>query len=89
MRSLQNELKVLRATLAAKELELVKMKKQFDNEHDEKMSLVEEKDRELTEWEVQRMTWHKENEVLRQQVQEMIEMAKKEESGSYINYFVL
>lgn len=78
MKQLEIELKSCRAQLTHKENQIFDMSKQLELERDEKMSLLEERDREEKEWNKQKQLWRIENQELKTQVHEMIEMAKKE-----------
>lgn len=79
-KNIENELKSLKSVLLEKDASLMSVTKQLELERDEKMMLLEEKDREEQEWNTQRQTWRVENEELKRQFDEMIELAKKEES---------
>lgn len=79
-KNIENELKSLKSVLVEKDASLMSVTKQLELERDEKMMLLEEKDREEQEWNTQRQTWRVENEELKRQFDEMIELAKKEES---------
>ncbi|GAB0095574.1 unconventional myosin-Va [Sergentomyia squamirostris] len=79
-KSLENEIKALRAALVERENTLQQTKKQLDAERDEKMAIVEEKANEEAKWTEQRTAWRRENEELKSQVEEMVEMAKKEDT---------
>ncbi|XP_055916560.1 unconventional myosin-Va isoform X1 [Eupeodes corollae] len=81
-KNIENQLKQLKLLLEDKENALLAVDKQLEAERDEKMQLLEEKDHEREEWSKQKQTWRIENEELRKQVDEMIELAKKEEKGS-------
>uniref|UniRef100_A0A1B0DFZ0 Dilute domain-containing protein n=1 Tax=Phlebotomus papatasi TaxID=29031 RepID=A0A1B0DFZ0_PHLPP len=79
-KAMENEVKALRAALAERDGALEMMKKELDRERDEKMAIVEEKATDEAKWNEQRASWRRENEELKMQVEEMVEMAKKEDS---------
>ena len=75
-----HELKMLRQEVAKKDIIIADVTKQLDKERDEKMGIVEEKDTEEKAWEAQKLKWISENENLKTQVTQMIEMANKQVS---------
>lgn len=81
MRSMENELKTMRIESVKKDDVIVSIRQQLENERDEKMNILEDKAVAEQEWNDQKQTWRVENEELKKQVHEMIEMAKKEEKG--------
>lgn len=81
MRIMDNELKAVRAEVAKKDEIIVSMTNQLEIERDEKMNILEDKALAEQEWNGQKQVWRVENEELKKQVHEMIEMAKKEENG--------
>uniref|UniRef100_A0A1B0CB62 Myosin class i heavy chain n=2 Tax=Lutzomyia longipalpis TaxID=7200 RepID=A0A1B0CB62_LUTLO len=83
MRGMEGEIKALRAALVEKEAALEVAKKELDTERDEKMAIVEEKAAEEAKWNEQRASWRRENEELKQQVQEMVEIARREDSFTH------
>lgn len=72
-------MKQLKAQLLLKEQSLVDITNQLEKERDEKMLLLQEKEKEEKEKIEMRQIWQKENEELRQQISEMIELSKKED----------
>lgn len=85
-KNLENELKLLRIELNDKDQLLKKITKQLEVERDEKMVLLDEKIREETLWNEQKKQWRLENEELKRQVDEMIDMTKKEQSRKIFLY---
>lgn len=81
-KNIENQIKQLKLLIEDKDNSLLILNKQLETERDEKMQLLEEKDNEKGEWSKQKQTWRIENEELRKQVDEMIELAKKEEKDS-------
>lgn len=81
MRSMENELKAMRIEFVKKDDVIVSMRQQLENERDEKMNILEDKAVAEQEWNDQKQTWRVENDELKKQVHEMIEIAKKEEKG--------
>lgn len=80
MRNLENELKKLRLQLQEEKENVSNLARNLEIERDEKMTLLEDKDRLEQEWNNQKQTWRIENEELKKRVHEMIELAKKEDS---------
>ncbi|XP_059615279.1 unconventional myosin-Va isoform X2 [Phlebotomus argentipes] len=81
VKGMEGEIKALRAALAERESVLVETKRQLDQERDEKMAIVEEKAAEEAKWTEQKTAWRRENEELKQQVEEMVEMARRDDSS--------
>lgn len=81
MKTMENELKAVRLESAKKDEVIVSIRQELENERDEKMNVLDDKAVAEQEWNEQKQTWRVENEVLKKQVHEMIEMAKKEENG--------
>lgn len=81
MKNMENELKAIRIESGKKDEIIVSIRKELENEQDEKMNILEDKAVAEQEWNSQKQTWRVENEELKKQVHEMIEMAKKEENG--------
>ncbi len=81
MRTMENELKAVRIESLKKDEVIFSMQQQLENERDEKMNILEEKAVAEQEWNSQKQTWRVENDDLKKQVHEMIEIAKKEENG--------
>lgn len=81
-KTLENEIKNLKLVVLEKDNSLAGLTKQLETERDEKMILLEERDRVQEEWSNQKNTWRIENEDLRMQRDEMIEMAKKVETNN-------
>ncbi|XP_067632478.1 unconventional myosin-Va isoform X2 [Eurosta solidaginis] len=80
-KSLEIELRSLKAIVSEKDQTLAVLNKQLEAERDEKMQLLEEKDRTEEEWKRQKQIWHVENIELRKQIDQMIEMAKNAEAN--------
>lgn len=81
MRNMEMELKAMRNEALKKDEVIVSVTRQLENERDEKMNILEDKTVAEREWNKQKETWKVENEELKKQVNEMIEVAKKEENG--------
>lgn len=84
MKTMENDLKTIRIECVKKDDVIVSMRQQLENERDEKMNILEDKASAEQEWNQQKQTWRVENDELKKQVHEMIEMAKKEENGKKV-----
>lgn len=82
LKPLEKEVKQLRAILSDKEDSIISLNKQLDLERDEKMMLLQEKEKDEREKEELKKIWSKENEELRKKINEMIEISKKEDTAS-------
>lgn len=79
-KSLENELKTLKLASDDKDKLIHALNKQIELERDEKMLLLEERESTYQDFNEQKRKWAMENEELRQQVDQMIEMAKDSET---------
>lgn len=83
MKNMEHELKAVRVESMNKDEVIVSIRQQLENERDEKMNILEDKAVAEQEWNDQKQAWRVENEELKRQVHEMIELAKKEENGKW------
>uniref|UniRef100_A0A1A9X3S5 Myosin motor domain-containing protein n=1 Tax=Glossina brevipalpis TaxID=37001 RepID=A0A1A9X3S5_9MUSC len=77
---LEVELKKLKAAMAERDEKVLQMLKQLEIERDEKMAMLEETAQKQEEWENQKQLWSVENEDMRRQLEEMIEIANRNET---------
>lgn len=80
-RAVDAELKTHRIQLLEKDALLQQMALQLEQERDEKMALMVDRERDLELWEHSKQTWRIENDNLKEQVQEMIEKASNQANG--------
>lgn len=78
-KTLEGELKNLKAACQDKDRLIEALNKQLEAERDEKMQLLEENGHAQEDWISQKQSWRVENEELRRQIDEMIELAKNAE----------
>lgn len=83
MQNMENELKAMRNESVKKDEVIISIRQQLENEQDEKMNILEDKAVAEQEWHEQKQTWRVENEELKKQVSDMIEVAKKDENGKF------
>lgn len=76
LKGLENETKQLKSQLSEKDDRLINIQKQLDRERDEKMAVLEEKNKEEEEWTAEKQYMLVEKMELKQQLVEVI--AKKE-----------
>lgn len=81
MRLLESTLKSMRIELQNEKTTLSTLSRQLETERDEKMTLVEQKDKLERDWTEQRQSWRTENDELKERCHEMIELAKKEDTS--------
>lgn len=81
LRNVENELKSLKSTLSDKEDRLIFIQKSLDRERDEKMSVIEEKNKDDEEWLTEKHQWQLERQELKQKISEMIEATKNEKNS--------
>lgn len=75
LKSTENEFKMLKVSLSEKERLLISVQKSLDIERDEKMAIIEEKNRAEEEWLIERNLWAVEKQKLKQNLNEMNEEA--------------
>ncbi|XP_023037684.1 unconventional myosin-Va isoform X3 [Drosophila willistoni] len=80
-KNLEGELKNVKVACMDKDMLIGALNKQLESERDEKMQLLEENGHAQEEWLGQKQLWRLENEELRKQIDEMIEMAKNVEAS--------
>ncbi|XP_070140380.1 unconventional myosin-Va isoform X2 [Drosophila kikkawai] len=78
-KTLEGDLKNLKAACQDKDKLIEALNKQLEAERDEKMQLLEENGHAQEDWVNQKQSWCSENEDLRRQISEMIELAKNAE----------
>lgn len=78
MRSMELELKKLRLQITEKEESLKNLTAKFDEERDEKMMILVEKDKQEKLWKENKENWNSENSELKKQIDELNEIAKKD-----------
>lgn len=78
MRSMENELKKLRIQIIEKEESFRNLTAKFDEERDEKMMILVEKEKQEKLWKENKENWNSENAELKKQINEMVEIAKKD-----------
>ncbi|KMY92004.1 unconventional myosin-Va isoform X1 [Drosophila simulans] len=78
-KTLEAEFKNVKAACQDKDKLIEALNKQLEAERDEKMQLLEENGHAQEEWISQKQTWRLENEELRRQIDEIIDMAKNAE----------
>lgn len=74
-------MKLTRTNLSVKEDQLISVQKSLDLERDEKMAIIEEKNKDDEEWLIERHHWQLERQELKQQINEMIEMTKNDKNA--------
>lgn len=72
-KNLENELRTVKIQLTDKEDQLIAVQKSLDRERDEKMAMIEEKNRDDEELIVERKTWQIEKQELKKQIDKLIE----------------
>lgn len=80
-KNLENELKAVKINLSEKEDQLISITKALDKELDEKLSIIEEKNKDDEEWLIEKNHWQLERKELKQQLQEMIEASKNDKNA--------
>lgn len=80
-KNIENELKMVKLNMSEKEDQIISVQKSLDRERDEKMALIEEKNKEDKEWLIERNHWVIERQELKQQLNEMIEMTKNDKNA--------
>lgn len=83
MRILEGKLKRLQTELVEEKGTMLTVTKQLEMERDEKMTLLEEKVKIEENWKTKSEIWRIENDELKKQCHEMIEMAKNEDRSKY------
>lgn len=78
LRNVENELRTVKAQLSEKEDRIIHVQKQLDLERDEKVSLLDEKNKEEEEFLTEKSHWQIEKQELKQQIQEMLEISKND-----------
>lgn len=81
LKNVENELKLTRTNLSVKEDQLISVQKSLDLERDEKMAIIEEKNKDDEEWLTEKSHWQLERQALKQQITEMIEMTKNDKNA--------
>ncbi|XP_030388121.1 unconventional myosin-Va isoform X2 [Scaptodrosophila lebanonensis] len=84
-KNLEGEFKNVKAACLDKDKLIAALNKQLESERDEKMQLLEENGHSQEEWQNQKQLWRIENEELRRQIDEMIEMAKNVEVNQRVH----
>ena len=72
---------MIRMNLSEKEDQLISVQKSLDRERDEKMALIEEKNKEDEERLIERNQWMLEKQELKQQINDMIETTKNDKNA--------
>lgn len=72
----ENELKVVKTALSEKEDQLIFVQKSLDRERDEKMSLLDEKNKDEEEWLSEKNQWQVEKRELKRKISELQEFAE-------------
>lgn len=81
LKNIENELKTVRTHLSEKEDQLIAITKSLDRERDEKMTIIEEKNRDDEEFELERNHWQEERQELKQQLADAIEASKNDRNA--------
>lgn len=81
LKNIENELKAVKINLSEKEDQLISVTKALDRERDEKMAIIEEKNRDDEEWLIEKNHWQLERQELKQQLTEMIEVSKNDKNA--------
>lgn len=81
LKNIENELKTVKMNLSDKEDQLISVTKSLDRERDEKMAIIEEKNRDDEEWLIEKNHWQLERQELKQQLTEMIEVSKNDKNA--------
>lgn len=72
---------MVKACLSEKEDQVISVQKSLDRERDEKMAIIEEKNKEDEEWLIEKNHWQLEKQELKQQIAEMIESSKNDKNA--------
>lgn len=67
--------------MSTKEDQIISVQKSLDRERDEKLSLIEEKNKDDEEWLIEKNHWKIERQELKQQITELIEMSKNDKNA--------
>lgn len=78
MKTIEFDLKASKKLIEEKDEEMLIMKRDFEHERDEKMTLIEEKTKDESEWKNQTEILRAERENLQKQVDEMNENVKRD-----------
>lgn len=78
MRSMELELKKLRLQITEKEESFRNLTAKFDEERDEKMMILVDKEKQEKLWKENKENWNSENAELKKQIGELVEIAKKD-----------
>jgi myosin V len=81
LKNIENELKNVKLILSEKEDQLISVTKSLDKERDEKMSMIEEKNREDEEIEIERSHWQQERQEMKQQLEDAFEASKNDKNA--------
>lgn len=82
-RALEADLKLHNVQLAEKTALLAEATKRAEQEHDERMAVLGGREQDQRLWEVSKQTMQTEIEILKQQLQQMVECASEEASGKF------
>lgn len=80
LKTVENELKIVKTALSEKEDQLISVQKSLDHERDEKMSLIEEKTKDEEDWMTKKNQWQMEKQELKRQIAEMLEITKNDKN---------
>lgn len=89
MRILEAKLKRQQTELMEEKSSTLSITKQLEMERDEKMSLLEEKEKIEENWKEKSDKWRMEKDELKRQYHEMIEMAKNEDRSKFFLFYNL
>lgn len=81
LKNIENELKMVKANLSDKEDQVIAVQKSLDRERDEKMAVIEEKNKDDEEWLIEKNHWQMEKQELKLQLSEMIEATKNDKNA--------
>lgn len=81
LKNIENELKMVKANLSDKEDQVIAVQKSLDLERDEKMAIIEEKNKDDEEWLIEKNHWQLEKQEFKRQISEMIEASKNDKNA--------
>lgn len=81
LKNTENELKSVKMQLSEREDRLITVQKSLDRERDEKMSFIDDKNKEDEEWTIEKSHWQVERTELKQQVEEMISQTNSDKKS--------
>ena len=73
---MENELKTIKVNLSSKEDQLITVQKSLDRERDEKMALLDEKNKEEGEFLAEKRQWQTEKQEMKEQVTELMKVSQ-------------